>query len=308
MYILITVTTLLMLLAIITSTRFEVFLTTMGIRNEYEKYMTEEERRYYNSVERKKYEKQQAKSKSATGDTGGAIGGEGQTARPKRAFACAKLNVGLLFEEGDKSAYADFVEKALTRLIENTYAHRKFFKETNAASLVTELIKGGKKGTCGGPLESVNDMAQIAFDSSTMREVYYLMIKGSGPKPADPKEMPNYYPSLFEFLTFNKNEIPVRVYLAKRPLLLALFAGPDEVNKLIEARAELLRRNIISPEGYEITSEAVDDCETPPPTLSPDDTATLEGARQSFEAGGFVTPFDKKYLDFSVSATTPPND
>lgn len=301
MHILILVTTLLMLLSIVASTRFELFLTSMGVRTAYEKYMEEDERSFYNAREKGKYDKPERNQGEAADKT--------RAIEKARSTACSKLNVQPLFEENTTvpQEYYDAVKQTFTRLILANYSDKKFFKDTEAAALVDRIIEYGKQEVCGAKVTQVRNLAQINLRDAVAQEVFYLMLKGGG-EELDTKES---YPSLLNSITFRSAPVPIRVYLAKRPLLRALFYdNPGEVDKVIQARRLAYDHyHDFSLAAQEVLAEVPeDDCEAEPPQLtSTEDLAAIQAGTGEF-ASSIAKPTDvpESFLDWTVSGTVPP--
>lgn len=294
MYILILVTTLLMMLSIMGYTRMEIFRSSMGLQYEYERYMEKKELAAYNQIEKEKYQAEKSSSKKKQ-----------ETPGPPKPFA--KLNVSSLFEEKPQASpeYQDFVRATLTRILAANYSSLPFFQNTHTqpAEFVEALItKGKEKGVCRPNVDSMEALTEIAFDDLKMREAYYLMLKGA--KEGDPKE--GSYPPLLELLTFQKGETPIRLYLAPKGLLLALYQGDAAyAEKVMQVRKEIFKKvksskALFKDEEEEKGSEA----------LQEEVKRAMEEYKQDFMLTANVNLFSgipERYLDFSVSGTAPPS-
>lgn len=292
MHILILVTTLLMLLAIIGSTRFELFLNSMGIRSAYEKYMQEDERSYYNSRELAKYDDPPPKSTTPKNEP-----------EKKSAPGIAKLNIRPLIFENEKFTleYTTAVKRTFIRLIENTYGNENFFKDVRPADFVDIFIQEARRGICGGKIKQVNDLAGVSFQNPAMRKIFFEMIRERTPGSTGP-------PSLLDFLTLRTTETPVRVFLAKRQLLLALYQGKAVVNEVIAYRKHPFDVYVPSLEA-QVNSANADDAEETP-KLASDDQATMQKASEQFKIQSFNSQrypdIPESFLDFTVSGSVPP--
>jgi hypothetical protein len=309
MNVLVLVFTMLSLLTVMTYSQLKTFLDAAGMRIEYERFMMKEERKSINELEDSKYIKSYV-DKGQAKDTG----------QDKGEAALAKLHIKVLFDKKEEEEQAGQQQAAqgkdegkkkdnaadqpadraettlviLKRLIDILYGKQAFYKDALkkrpqlTEDLIVEMIKTASKSTCKIKFSNVRDLANIPFtDNSDLREVFYKMLKGepSSTRLNDKgKEViaKEGYPSLLDYLTVAKAPSKIRVWLARKALLQAIFRDPQAI---IDRRNELHK-------------------------LVKDEVWTVEGAQQEFNRfnDALNTDIDLKMLDFKVSKTRPPSD
>lgn len=275
MNILFLVLTLLLLITTMTYARMSSYVTFASIRTEYERFMKVEERKWMNVREMKNYENNKKLNKSTT-------------KKERELKSIARLNVAPLVskeaqndpEKGDQ-AY-ESARYILTRLIELLYGEIPFYKEqaeryANLPDLIVDqIVEESHSPTCGGEFKSVKDLARVSFEDKGVRELYYKMLN---------KENSNFtgYPSLLSFLTYKKSgSFAIGMFLAKPPLLQAIFRTEDTAQNFIERRAEIWRQ---------VSSKV----------LTPD-----VGAAELKNQFGDLSQVEARFLDFTPSKSRPP--
>lgn len=300
MYVLILVTTLLMLLGIVSTTRFELFLGSMAIRNSYEAYMQEDERQYYNKKEFDKYDKP-PKKQAAPGQPQ-PDEDEQQAKSPK---PIAKLNISPLIEGAGSFSqeYRDFVKATFLRLIRENYDIPKIFKEVTVEDFVNAFKEETKRKICGKSITKVDQLEGLAFQNPRMREIFYELIRDK-----DRGKGKDQAPPLLSLLAMRQSPVAIRVFLAPRALLLALYANAAVVDQVIEYRKNPWGSFTVTSEGLEATVNA--DAEGNDAQLVPDDKNAIKQASELFKNQGFnaqrTADARDAFLDFTVSGTAPP--
>lgn len=295
MNVLILVLTMLSLLAAMTYAQLRTFLDSTGVRIEYERYMVKHEREGINELEDRKYKQAHVDGQKDNG----------KLSSDKEA-PLAKLHVKPLFtkpsdkpknsEKGRNTSpnRTEVTTVVLKRLIEILYKQQPFYQEaikkrpTLVDDLVAKMVETSSKATCKLKFTHVRDLANIPFgDDKDLREVFYKMLKGE-PSSTRINEKGEEvlandgYDSLLDYLTVARSPSRIRVWLARKALLQAIFKDPRPI---IERRNELIR-------------------------YIQDGSWTVQGAQQEFEMfnDAFNTDIDRDLLDFKVSKTRPPKD
>jgi len=122
-----------------------------------------------------------------------------------------------------------------------------------------------------------DDLAKLPIEPQELHDVFYKMIKGADGVIS--------YPSLLRYVVLNQGERRLSVFLARPPLLLAIYQDPHTVGEIIQKRTELQ----LAVENESIAAE----------------TATTE-FQEAFAQPSLLT-VDPKYLDFRVTKTEPHN-
>ncbi|MDP1836070.1 MAG: hypothetical protein Q8K75_09125 [Chlamydiales bacterium] len=305
MNVLVLVFTMLSLLTVMTYSQLKTFLDAAGMRIEYERFMMKEERKSNNDLEDIKYTNSYV-DKNAAKDTG----------KDRGEAALAKLHVKVLFDKKEEDEQAgvgkepakdaekenkdgptdrfESTKDILKKLIDILYGKQAFYKEALKKrpdlidDLIREMMKTASKSTCKLKFTNIRDLANIPFtDNPDLREVFYKMLKGepSSTRLNDRgKEVvaKEGYPSIQEYLTVARTPSKIRVWLARKALLQAIFRDPQAI---IDRRDELHK-------------------------YIKDEVWTVDGAQEEFNRfnDALNTEVDLKMLDFKVSKTRPPSD
>lgn len=298
MNVLIVVFTMLSLLTIMTYTRLQTFLDSAGIRIEYEKYMTETERSSIDSLEDRKY-----RTTTVKATAGGPKPGKAAEEVADKEASLAKLNLMPLMKNEVTADETDLKRVTgplgssaliLERLMDILYGDQRFYKEALKdypdlpQALIYNVVQGAKsKSPCDLKFTHVRDLANITLSDPKLREVWYKMLKGQEPsyrsdsKGKKVKTSSGYSP-LTEYVALRKKSTAIRVWLARKALIEAIFRDPETI---LSRRQELY--------GY-----------------VKDGMMTEKGANQEFAAfkEGTDTDIDLSLLDFNVSKSRPPTN
>ncbi len=295
MNVLLLVSIMLVLMNVMTYTRLQTYLDTAGVRIEYEQYMTMEERRQINILETTKYAFTKVKSIEQPKE------GEANPDKQVQETAYSFLNIYPIFasilKAGDKNSQpdttrTDAITKLFKRMLEKAYGNQRFYKEAlkKYPELLDDLVKQMQESipnaTIALKLTSRKDLANIPMLDDDMREVLYKMLKGQESSKTvvnGKKVITNAgYPALRTLITLKSKPSTLRVWLARAPLIEAIFRDPEP---FFERRSELYRQikaGVIKPEGA---------------------TKDLSGLFKNVAA----TDIDLSLLDFTASTTPPPD-
>lgn len=160
--------------------------------------------------------------------------------------------------EADDEKYKQFRQITIA-LIKEVYGKAAFFKkmEQRRPEFVEELLDAIQAAADEMPEKSirrVQDIARIKLADPQLQEVYYCMLKGTierrvYKKIVEEENMKNsprlqnlphktYFP-LLTFLGYEKMNHPIKLGLACRELLMAIYGNRAVVDKLIVLREEL---------------------------------------------------------------------
>lgn len=213
-------------------------------------------------------------------------------------------------DSSDDSEQATQTYMILKKLIYYLYANKPFFQEMERSrpGFVDELIQKMREIGSEHRVRYAKDLANFNFNDEQLNYVTYKMFKGV-PVPANfylppgpPEEIPilendtestltndanEYhsgpgYASILDFLMLQKKNTKIKVFLAGRPLLMAIFDDPNTVNEIIS-----MRRNI----RKELRAGR-------------DATQSAEAFKNTF-IGRRNPAISENMLDFNVSTTQP---
>ena len=164
---------------------------------------------------------------------------------------CRFLNIGPLFfdekdEDGEKKQTIRIV---LKRLIQELYSNQEFYKEEHenlpdfdeifineliSASKNQELLTGKKK------MKDVSDLGKYQLHDKGLDHFLYAIMRGDKLRHNLTSRNGQYgYYSLANFVRANKSEKPLSVYLAPRPVLMALYQSQEIVDNIMETRNQI---------------------------------------------------------------------
>ena len=203
--------------------------------------------------------------------------------------------------------------KLLIRLIATLYEEKTFFqdvgmKEQDIEALMKLFFDKAKILAGNTPIKNKLDLANVIVENSMYEEVIYKILKGNNPikkKWGDTKlESPENYDSLLEYVNLQKRETLMSVYLAPRPLLLALFQDPAVVEEIIKER-EVIYGKLNSKKGdAKLNSVSTQDTTTP---AAPAPAELYSEEFQRMFAQKLPHDMDPTLIDFAVSKTKPSN-
>jgi hypothetical protein len=291
MNILLFVMTFLMVLSLMSYARWQTYRSFSGFKAEFEHYMKETERGFYNARAKKWYEETPATKKEGSENS-------------HSSQAISRLTFyPILKREKD---YPLFVELA-KRLMRLLYGSQRFFKEAEEKdpnildeilSQLTQIYQNLPKDK---QITQASDLANLDLNNPELNDIFCKMLRGT-PRSLETTQLPSQetteeetgseakedgeeytsdtgYYSLLDYISM-KNKPKIRVYLASRELLLAIYGDPAAVESIIQERNALYKQ--------------VADGGVKPPEATKIFQAALEGKSQ-FNA----------ILDFGVTKTNP---
>lgn len=302
MNILIFVTSLLMIFALLTYGRLDMYRSFIVTQGEFERYMAEGERRAFNRGAQQWYDWTALSQKN------------GGSKKPASKDASPKINLYWMFHPEERQAHQQVdttYRDLLKRLIYIVFGDHQEFKKAidKNPNLVDDLIqaieKAGSQLTADKtPLKTVYGLENLDLDNPALQDTYYWMVKGFHlPQPEKKKEnketseigareeptenqAENLIPqegvvSLLDFLTIQSNKTKIRVFLAPKAILLAIFGDPHTVDEIMQNRIEMSN------------------------TKETDYSNLSEQFKQKFAPLAINVP--ETMLDFTVSGTDPRN-
>ncbi|MCB1213604.1 MAG: hypothetical protein KDK40_04820 [Chlamydiia bacterium] len=269
MQILLVVLSMLLLIASMTYTQMARFVNFHTLRIEYERHMREESHRWMNRKQELFFEANTRGQNSSAKNPGG-----------QGSFS--KLNIYSLLDretEGgeDRSVEQQFLRTVLRRLMATYYSSFPLYKALSEKfpslpdAVISGMIDNVKALPCNQTLSNVVQLGRIPFEDPSLRELYYLMLKGG-----------DDVPGLIDLLTLKKGKAKLRVYLSPPALLAGVFSDTNAVKQFLLARQKTwgaIRRKEISSE--DATNQLQSD-------FSP------------------YLVVDPNFIDFKASSTRPP--
>lgn len=241
MNVLLFVMSMLMMLVLITYGRLENFRNYAFVQVQFKEYMEKAERAYINEEAVKRYKNTPATKSEKT---------ENQS-REKNA-ASSKLSFNLFVDKKERDGNQSQLEIqiAITRnLMQYLYEDQPFYKEMEAkrSNFLNEIIIALIRESETLPqLKKTKEIATIDLKDPELNDVFTRMLRGAYEKPG-PKEVKRPYKlnkgyySLLDFITLDKNKLKLRVFLASKHLLVALYGSPQIVEDVLKTRYDLYR-------------------------------------------------------------------
>lgn len=300
MNILMFVMSLLMMLALLTYGRLDMYRSFVVTQGEFERYMASGERQAYNKGAEQWYNWTALSSKN----------GEKQK-KPAPKDSSSKLPISWLFQpqyqQTNPQAYQTSRD-LLKKLMHVLFNGQTDFKNAleNNPQVIDDLINamqaaGNKLSEEKKPLKSTEGLENLDLENPLLQDLYYRMIKGysialsketkkadGDQEEADDQQSEEYIHkegtlSLLDFVTLNPSKTKIRVFLAPQSLLLTIFDDPMTVHNIMQVRLELYHQA----KGQE-------------------DYASLsEQFKQGFISK--IQQVPETMLDFSVTSTDPRN-
>lgn len=266
MNILLLVTALLMMLSILTYARLDNFRNYSGMQAEFERYMQHLERAYPNQIAKQWYD-----TTIANSNDGGPKDRADTDASPRLSFL---VLIDADVRGKNEKAYQQNMQWA-KKLIYNLYSKQPFLKEELDKNdrFIENLLEDLSRVVSGLPKKKrpkqTDDLANLRLDPE-YETVFYSMLKGclsaddpsSQTNPAgrvepivengkndDEKDnaeealqssSTKAYTSLLNYITLMDKK-KIRVFLASRELLLAIFESPAIVDQMIRERYSFYR-------------------------------------------------------------------
>lgn len=311
MNVLLFATSMILLLATLTYARIETYRSFSILQGQFESYMKLAERGAINNAAETWYENSVASRKQ----------GQGSQQKGKKQ-ALSRLSFAVFVDSKKQGAYTQEYPQLVAlakKLMAVLYKDQRFYKEMEqirpdftsqllASLMIADNLPKEQK------LTRASDLANLNLQDPELNSVFYSMLQGTlaprekgdqqlvsqpcqlppdqageeedeATEPGKEEEVksPQGYYSLLDFITL-QDAAKVRVYLASRPLLLAIFDDPVVVQTLAETRCHLYSMVV---KGAMTADQA---------------TENLRTQFLSQSKG-----FDETILDFSVTKTNPRN-
>lgn len=285
-----------MVLALLTYARLDSYLALSGTQKEFENYMQLVERHYINAQAEDWYDQTHLSSNSAS--------------KGPRTAAKARISWDTIVHNDKRTKDPQFHEqmrslsKALMMIL---FRNEQFFRKAveEDAHVLDELLNAIQEAADLFPLSlsKTSDLANLDLGNEKLQNLFFLVLNGYTPqssKPEKPRKEDegedeeesqvaqseaeerhgqDIKISLLDFITTQKND-KIRVFLAPRPLLLAIFKDPAIAEEIDRTRMEL----------YANINQGGD----------------VEEARKVFERfKGRAPGIDENRLDFSVTKVNP---
>lgn len=286
MNVLMYVMVMLMLLASLTYVKLEGFRSFASVEASFSNYMKNTERVAINEIAKESY------------DTTRVSGKEQKNNEKNSSSSRVSLNLLLNKEEREKNGPAfQQTREVLKDLMTNIFEKQTFFIEMNEKrpSFLNEILDEiGRAAEAMGDRKptKADSLTALEFSDKDLHDVFYLMLNGVPRKSVDKleeisddsrevKEVPLKkdeekaeedalveesneahgnpgQESLLDYITLKKS-VKIRVFLAERPVLVAIFGNDTIANSIIEKRQELfkqVRRGDINEQEASKTFEA----------------------------------------------------
>lgn len=304
-----------MLLSLMTYARIDSFRYFLGMEAQFESYMNSLERKETNKAAKQWYETTRAPRPKDPNDR------KPPRDPQKKSSASSRLSFRIFVDqkmrEKDEAAFKRTSEWA-KKLMIILYGNREFFAveyKKNPAFLdqILESLEKATEGLLTGKLklDKATQLSNLNLDES-VSEAFYYMLKGcpnaelkkdqtitdekkeddivKSPSDTDDDDRDDNdameyskdgYDSLLNYISL-QNTTKIRVFLASRPLLAAIFGDVSTADAIIVARQGLYRA---------VVNGSLD------PKDASDQFADL--------LKGYTQNFDEGFLDFTVSKTNP---
>lgn len=220
--------TLLLILSVLTIEKMDRFKNKVLVQKKYEQLINEQESSAFNIRQGRLYGVHPPSYRSLT----------------FRPFISKK------FRDEKPEKYKQ-VRQITIDLIHVLYGKAKFYKkmEQKRPEFVQELlgaIEAAAENMDEKSFKRIHDVARIDLNDPMLQEVFYRMLKGtidkeSSKRPENVEIMKSEkaYIPLLTYFNFDIKEVKIKLGLAPRELLLAIYDNPDIVQKLINLRNEL---------------------------------------------------------------------
>lgn len=316
MNILLYVITVLMLLSTMTYARWENFRSFMGLQRGFVHYMGAIEQTSINKSSANWYGNIVVKPKD-----GKKIPKKGS----ERNGAVGRLSFHLLLQEKERGKYDSEYQQIRSlakRLMKVLYGETRFFKEIAAKrpnfidDILDEIQKASANLEKKDFVKETAGLLNLEFSDPELHHAFYLMMRGNPinieqpPEPSltfiEPVEEIDIddeedhagesaeahaslgYVSLMDSITIKPSKNMIRVFLAPRPLLMAIFGDGSTVDNIIEKRTELYK---------ELKRNSKDN-------TTPISKQLGESFKNEFSQSGYAPEYHS-ILDFAVTKTDP---
>ena len=143
-----------------------------------------------------------------------------------------------------KTDEAKWTKKLLIGTILELYGDKKFFKDANmTAKRVEEMINLLFQSALDTPTKdfhkSPHALSNVHLNDPILQEVFYKIMKGNIPPKGAISSKKENYPSLADYIRFEKKGYIMSLYLAPKELLMALFEDESLVEELLHLRTKI---------------------------------------------------------------------
>lgn len=256
-----------MMLTLMTYAKLETYRSTQILDKYFNHYMEFEERGNINKKAIDQYKLTKMSSKAST-PKAGASKTTPATPKSRPRLSLDKL-MDKKFAKENPEKWEQLVH-LLHNLTDQLYGAHPFYQEALAHNpnaiedLAKQVTKAVDKLDKEKRPKTTKDLANLELESPELNEFFYKMLLGAPYKDvlAEPKltdgeadtdeddstleqeaeeySSPLGYYSLLDFITLGKSD-KIRVYLAPRDLLMAIYHDPAVVDELIKARQDLYK-------------------------------------------------------------------
>lgn len=245
MNILLYITALLAALSIVTYARLGNFINQTAVRQQTACYMGLKDRIAANEAERENYTSQNSSSKNEKKEP---------DKKQQITKATRKLNfiVFLNKQARDQNDAAYKTIAAITRqLLINLYGNERFFRKVQQSrgdaveALLSRLIQISEPLDEESSMKDEKELISIDLQDPELRELLAKMLKGDSIPEVEncAKPLRSGYPSLLTFVDVKKEKIlPIRIQLAPRELIEAIFIDPNTIEEVLTMRKQLQRQ------------------------------------------------------------------
>lgn len=307
MNVLIFVVTMIMILTLLTYAKLETFRSSQVFQVLFENYMEKDERSHINLAAKKKYDSIKKTEKSKK---------EKKEDKPAKSASSPRISLELFKNKSARETKPqdwNQTKHLLKNLLNVLYKDQPFFVklQNERPQFLEDLINSMTQAIDDLPkekqLKKAQDFGNLSLNDPQLDALLYKILKGAPYKDVSKKEdseetssgetseeasdptigvdeyksIKGYY-SLLDFVTLSPNQ-KIRIYLASREVLQAIFLNEQVVDDVITERKALYRQ---------LNAEA-----------SPEDLKKTFQSR--FE--GNVDPTVKESVDYTVSKTNPKN-
>lgn len=309
MNVLIFVISLLMMLALLTYGRLDMYRNFSITQLEFERYMVEDQRKAINKGAEQWYQWTTVSTKN------------GKNTSRAPSDSTPKLNITTLLDTDKRNqdpALAAIQKELLKRLIYHIYGDQGSFKKAvdKNPQVIDDLIQaielaGDQLAKEDKVFKSTDILEKLDLHNPSLQEFYYRLLKGyrlpakqrdantGKSPPTNSEEMilnnnedqadgsyEEYIPqdkkiSLLNYVTLNPKKIKLRVYLAPKPLLFAIFGDSQTVDEVQQTRLNLYHQMMSQEDAKNLTEEF----------------------KQKFKSRTKDVP--EKMLDFTVTSSDP---
>lgn len=279
MNVLIFVMTMLMLLALMTYARLDSYRNSQTLQIIFKYYMENDERGYINLQAEPTYDSIKVATKS-----------EKDKNNEPKADGSPRIGIQLLIDKTKRDAQPKEwlqTQILLKNLIVSLYKDQPFFKSAMVErpslpdDLIADIIRAADALPEDQKLQSAKELANLRLDDPKLDQIFYKILHGIPYKKIEPKknedlnseaestvetdqtdmapkkgesdfESTKGYYSLLDYITTDSPP-KIRIYLAPRNVLNAIFHDPNVVDAIIKQRKQLYRQALKDEDNKELS-------------------------------------------------------